>query len=1009
MMESTVNEGKMPDKYIGNDEVVFLKTKEDNRGAHYNLYYKGHDIDVGGRSFKNGMELMNFADDYILSNQLYNKLKYVKAKPLPESVIEENLNEAIKYETKGYKLGDKIKTNFGEWEIIETDYKPNKSFTSPFVFKGDKLERLPLNVKSTEKTAVGYKVTDGAKYPTYGFLYQYKGKLGNKMLITKLATIGVDESVVTEAKMSKEKIEGMIWSLENEKDSWHPSSDSKKKNMLDKLKKDLSKFESVVTEAKNTIGLAFKDEDDYTGFVEFIKDEKGSIKKDFGWDSKTKSWEVIMDVKVLDKIYGEGTPGNKESGWYGALPGDFESVIIESVVTEAKDMTFTDYLKVLDTKFEDAMAAVKGENGSDTEITPTRGDILQNFTLFRNYVSSLTKKYKGDKTKLRFLTEKVREYEFVINESVVNEAKAPKNWDSQFTMKAIEAYKNGEFDLEDDKSIAEWDKEYNGGRAPKPAFNTKEVLSYAVKTGKKPNGDKMDESAVNESINVEVGEYIKTQYGYYYKRVDGKVGGQEAFVAISKGKESKKKTSIHNSVSFEIVDKDAAFESLVNEARAYKLKASEFGSNTHSAAYNVKGEPTWRVHSTYAIDQISGDSNPEERDVVFFESMPINNDIYIKIGGINNLSRSNGATYGNNFGTTIEEWKKDPKGIAKEASKFLTDATHLKWLNKKASSEGQTIKWALKDDYSSVIEDLVNKSLGLKESIVNEGGNAVEESRPMKQSEVIETFKWAEKNVLPKIGLSGNGIDYAPIGSYAKKNEDATSGDIDIAVSVDKIAGVNGLTFEEVLPWLDTKLKSLGYSTKAVRGFEQISFGAPINGDFKNGVGQIDIMLSTDLNWSKFMYHSPNFITGESKYKGMYRNVLLMSIVSEMFKESSKLTPEGDTEQYKQYVIRLEKGIYQVEKSFMGKKGSLVKTAKLLKDQDKFITNTPEEVVELAFGEGVKPLEVMTFEDAWVRLRSPKFPHAKKLDQILNRFKAYILASKMPLPSEAVEAYPNLF
>jgi len=89
--------------------------------------------------------------------------------------------------------------------------------------------------------------------------------------------------------------------------------------------------ESLVTEAKNTIGLAFKDEDDYTGFVEFIKDEKGSIKKDFGWDSKTKSWEVIMDVKVLDRIYGEGTPSNKESGWYGGLPGDFESVIIESV------------------------------------------------------------------------------------------------------------------------------------------------------------------------------------------------------------------------------------------------------------------------------------------------------------------------------------------------------------------------------------------------------------------------------------------------------------------------------------------------------------------------------------------------------------------------------------------------------------------------------------------------------------------------------------------------------
>ena len=314
-----------------------------------------------------------------------------------------------------------------------------------------------------------------------------------------------------------------------------------------------------------------------------------------------------------------------------------------------------------------------------------------------------------------------------------------------------------------------------------------------------------------------------------------------------------------------------------------------------------------------------------------------------------------------------------------------------------------------KKTYQEIEKLLKKRGVNVDESLVNEGGNAVEESRPLTQKEVIKTFEWTEKNVLPLLGLDGNGVDYSPIGSYAKKTEDVTSGDIDIAVSVDKIAGVNGLTFEEVLPWLDEKLKSLGYSTKMVRGFEQISFGAPIDGDYKNGIGQVDLMLSTDLNWSKFMYHSPNFIIGESKYKGMYRNVLLMSIVSEMFKESSKLTPEGDTEQYKQYVIRLEKGIFQVEKSFMGKKGSLIKTANLLKDQDKFITNTPEDVVELAFGEGVKPLEVMTFEDAWNRLQSPKFPHKKKLDQILNRFKTYILASKMPLPSEAVEAYPNLF
>jgi hypothetical protein len=85
----------------------------------------------------------------------------------------------------------------------------------------------------------------------------------------------------------------------------------------------------VVKEAlKNTVGLAFKDEDEYNDFKEFMQSYYQKIDKDLGFDKKTKSWVVEVATKALDKIYGEGHPGNKESGWYGALPGDFESVII---------------------------------------------------------------------------------------------------------------------------------------------------------------------------------------------------------------------------------------------------------------------------------------------------------------------------------------------------------------------------------------------------------------------------------------------------------------------------------------------------------------------------------------------------------------------------------------------------------------------------------------------------------------------------------------------------------
>jgi len=154
----------------------------------------------------------------------------------------------------------------------------------------------------------------------------------------------------------------------------------------------------------------------------------------------------------------------------------------------------------------------------------------------------------------------------------------------------------------------------------------------------------------------------------------------------------------------------------LNEAKAYKLKASEFGQDTISQAAPVKNDAmgTWRVYSTYAIDQVSGNDNKDERDVVFFEVMPYKDQVLVKIGGIHNLGKTNGSTYGKPFTFLKYEWDKpeNRKGLAQQASNFLTNADHLKWLNKNAKSEGQKIKWALKDDYSGVIEDLVNKAIG---------------------------------------------------------------------------------------------------------------------------------------------------------------------------------------------------------------------------------------------------------------------------------------------------------
>lgn len=301
----------------------------------------------------------------------------------------------------------------------------------------------------------------------------------------------------------------------------------------------------------------------------------------------------------------------------------------------------------------------------------------------------------------------------------------------------------------------------------------------------------------------------------------------------------------------------------------------------------------------------------------------------------------------------------------------------------------------------------IEKSSRIVESVefVNEGGNAVE-SRPMTQDEAVSTFDYVVKKILPLIGLDKDSAK--PIGSFNKKMPDQLSGDLDIACSMDRIAGVNGIALGDVLDFVEGVMKKNGITVVKSVGFNQVSIGVPIAGKATNGIAQVDLMMTSSLDWSTFMYHSPDFRAAESKYKGMYRNVLLMSIVSECKKEATKLTDTGETQEYKQFVIRLGQGIFEVTKTLMGAKG-LVKTAKLLHDQDKFVTNTPEAVTEIAFGANIQPSDIMTFENIWKHFTDKNFIHKDKFDAILQRFKIYILSSKVPVPTEVENDFPNLF
>jgi hypothetical protein len=287
----------------------------------------------------------------------------------------------------------------------------------------------------------------------------------------------------------------------------------------------------------------------------------------------------------------------------------------------------------------------------------------------------------------------------------------------------------------------------------------------------------------------------------------------------------------------------------------------------------------------------------------------------------------------------------------------------------------------------------------LFENFINESGNSIENAVPFTQEDVGKTVKWIEENIFPNIGLSGIGIDAAVIGSAGKKGPDQTSGDIDIAVSADKIAGYLGVSLDkkDIINALSDRLAKMEYSITPSFGFSQVSVGVPIPG--RNGeVGQVDLMLSTDLEWSTFIYHSPDFSKGESKYKGAYRNMLLMSAIGKSNYKVIKKTDSDETEEYESYVVRLDQGIYQVRKSFMGKKG-LKKTADLLKEYDKLVTKTPQDVVDILFT-NKKPSDIDTYEKLKELIDSDSYKFPDNRDEVYEDFIQRVEVTKMPLPDD---------
>jgi hypothetical protein len=273
------------------------------------------------------------------------------------------------------------------------------------------------------------------------------------------------------------------------------------------------------------------------------------------------------------------------------------------------------------------------------------------------------------------------------------------------------------------------------------------------------------------------------------------------------------------------------------------------------------------------------------------------------------------------------------------------------------------------------------------------GGNAVKISRPVTFEEAEGTIQWVKKHILPYMNFSEE--EMSILGSYGKKLEEEKYNDIDIAVQISHLEH-----FPNATQRLAGLLEGWGYQIKMNPGFGICSFGCPINGKSENGYVQIDFMLTYNLNWSNFIYHSPDFRKAESQYKGLYRNILLMALITEPEKEIIKTTPEGGIEEIEVNILRYPRGIWRVRKNFMGKKGKLVKNGYNVEGSEHFVTDNPIEVLDMTVGNEFIPMDIDTFEKLWKIVMSSNFKWINKREDVINRFVECLGEQNLSIPKE---------
>lgn len=270
---------------------------------------------------------------------------------------------------------------------------------------------------------------------------------------------------------------------------------------------------------------------------------------------------------------------------------------------------------------------------------------------------------------------------------------------------------------------------------------------------------------------------------------------------------------------------------------------------------------------------------------------------------------------------------------------------------------------------------MISLSQYLLESIVKEGGHAVEAS-PIPSHLALPMYEEIKsKLILIQKDLTNK---IAVLGSVGKKKLGDFNGDIDIAVEYDRSK------FEDVLK---KAIPDAEYAKSSMPNI--ISINYPFDNQGVTQYGQVDFMIVSDLEWAEFIYSSPNFIEDESRYKAALRNHLLSIMISEIpVDEQPQYNDAGEIETKWKYSLNFAFGVTKQLLDYRGKNG-LLKNPKKLKEFEQVITKNKKAFIDLLFEKG-DDSDFKSLETVWKALHS-KYKYRGKIKDIENRFFVEVL------------------